>query len=447
MNRNFKSIIKQSFVILFVLFFSGTNLWAQKKQWDLKTCIDYALENNIQVKQTELQSSLVQESLLQAKAQRLPNLTFNSQLNLTQGGNVDQITGNYEPQSSQSANYSLSSGLTLYNGGKIKNTISQQELTFESSLLNVEEAKNNIVIAITQAYLQVLYQRESLKNAQNTLELSKLQLEQSQKKLDAGASSPKDYIQMEAQYSGDFYKMVTAQNSMDLQVMKLKQLLELSVDEKFEGDYPRLDNDLKLPLLPAKHDVYAKALEIMPEIKSAGLDVKISELELKKAQADYLPVLSLNGSMSSGYSSNFFSAFSTQTQDNFNVGAGFVLKVPIFNKRQARTNEAKAQINIETTQLSLMSAQKNLLQTVESAYQNAFASRSRLDAAGLQQKANEKSYAVAQEEYKLGMMNTTDLLTEKNRYQNAQQEYVQAKYSAILNYKLLDFYQGNQIEL
>lgn len=415
------------------------------KEWDLQSCINYALQNNIQIKKNQAVVETSKVNFDQSKASRLPNLNADASQLFTNEKSVQGSTRGQ--QQSFTGNYSLRSDMVLYNGLKIENTIKQQELNVKSSKLSVKESENNIVLAITTAYLNILYARETKTNAENTLVNSESQLNQAKIMYDAGYIAESNYAQVQAQYSTDKYALVIATNALSTQMLQLKQLLELGIDDEITVKFPELDENQVMKALPSKQDVYNTALKVMPEIENSQVNTDIALINLDIAKAGALPSLSLSASTASGYNSLNSETYATQLGNNFYQNAGLTLNIPIFNNRQVKSAVAKAQIGIETAKLSQTDVQKTLLTQVETAYLNAVSGQGRFQAAAEQLKATQISYSLIEQQFNLGMKNTVDLLTAKTKYLSAQQEYLQAKYTAILNYKLLDFYQDKPIQL
>jgi outer membrane protein len=438
--------IKYYFLLTGFLFSKSLVFSQQKpKEWDLQTCINYALQNNIQIKKNQAAVETSKVNLDQSKANRLPNLNasaselFTNQKSATGAGSVQQQLS--------TGNYALRSDMVLYNGLKIQNTIKQQDLGVQSGELSVKESENNIELAITTAYLTILYARETKINAENTLASSELQLNQAKIMYDAGYIAESNYAQVQAQYSTDKYAVVVADNALSSQILQLKQLLELGINDSISIKFPDLDESQVMKVIPPKVAVYDTALKVMPEVKNSQLNIDMAQIDLKLAKAGALPTLSLSASAAAGYSSINSETYATQLGNNFYQNAGLSLSIPIFNNRQVKSSVSKAQIAIETAKLNQTDIEKTLLTQVETAYLNAVSAQSRFQAASEQLKATQSSYSLIEQQFNLGMKNTVDLLTEKTKFLSAQQEYLQAKYTAILNYKLLDFYQNIPITL
>ena len=416
----------------------------QPKEWDLKSCINYALQNNIQIKKQQQSVETSKVNFVQSKAERLPSLnagigqSFTNQKDMQGGSGQEQLfTGSYNAQSS----------VVLYNGNKLNNTITQNELLIKSGELSVKESENNIELAITAAYLKILYARESVLNAENILASSETQVNRAKILFEAGYIAESNYAQVQSQYSNDKYSLVLANNGMSSLILQLKQLPELGMNENLTIKFPDLDSTQVLKPLPAKPDVYNIALKVMPQVENGKVNIDIAQTGLLIAQAGLLPSITMNASLGTGYSAPNSTSYTTQLGDKFYQNAGISLNIPIFNGKQVKSNISRAQIGIETAKLSQIETEKNLLTDVETAYLDAESAQGRFQAASEQLKSTRISYSLIEDQFNLGMKNTVDLITEKNKFLTAQQEYLQAKYTAILNYKILDFYQNNPIEL
>lgn len=417
-----------------------------QKTWTLKECIDYARQENIQVKKSNISTESYDVDISQSKAALFPTLSGSVSQRYTNSQSPDQ-NGDYRYEGLFNGQYTLNANWTIYNGGKNKNNIKQAQLQKETQELNTENTQNQIEIAITQAYLQILYSKESIKNNENILASSETQLKQTKDFLDAGSITKSEYAQIEAQYSSDKYNLIQAQNSYETYKLQLKQLLELEFDEDIEVEFPQIDDNAVLQFIPSKYEVYKKALTIMPEIASSKLNIQLANLNKSSAKAGYLPTVSVSGSIGTGNIFNSSPSFVTQIGHNFNQSIGVTVSIPILDNKQNKSNVKKADLDIKTAELNLIDAQKTLLSTVENLYQDAVAGQSKYRAAKDKVNSTKLSYELIQDHYTLGLRNTVELVTEKNNYANALQDALQAKYTALISLKLLNFYQGEEISL
>lgn len=422
----------------------SNNLQAQKT-WTLRECIDYARQENIQVKKMQLSVESAKADVSQSKAALFPSL--NGSLSQSYNHSKDAVN-DYHYQNLFGGQYGLNASWTIYNGGVNINTIKQNELLKETEELNTQRQQNDIELSITETFLQLLYARESIKNNENIVESSAAQLRQTQDFLDAGTITRAEFAQVEAQYSSDRYNLVLAQNAFDSYKLQLKQLLELDMNAEFEIAFPEIDNTEVLNPIPTREEVYLTALDIMPEIKSNQLGMEVAEIGKSIAKGGYMPTISLNGSLGTSNSWNSdYPSFSNQIDRNFNQYAGVSVSIPIFDNKRNKTNVKKSELQIETAKLNYTDAQKTLLKTIESLHQDAVSSQSKYSAAVDKVRSSELSYTLVKEQFALGMRNTVELTTEQNNYANALQDLLQAKYATLLSLKLLQFYQGEEITL
>ena len=349
--------------------------------------------------------------------------------------------------SAYTGNYSLNGDFSLYEGRKLTNAIRQREIEEKAMTQKVFATQNDIEEAVARAYLQILYANETLKTNRQTLESSESQLSRTKGLHEAGSVSLSDLSQMEAQYSSDLYRVVQSENDLALAKLQLKQLLELDPEEDFEVVFPELDEKNVLLPLPGLEDVYREALRVRPEIKSQQMSVESSFLGEKIARGGYFPSVSLSASVTTNHDSKSSDSYFSQMDDRLVENVGVNISIPITNRKQVRTNVSKARLQTEQARLDERNVRKELLQTVESLHQDVVAAQSRYQAAVQRVKSTYESYRLVENEYKAGLKNVVDLLVEKNNYLSALQEQIQAKYQAVLAYKLLNFYRNEHIDI
>jgi outer membrane protein len=453
-----ESIMKQvSLIILSCLLLLPAGMKAEDdmpKQWTLRNCIDYALEHNITIRRNRINVESTQEDVKTAKADFLPSLSGNISQRIVNRPNSasgtiisgDNITTS-ESKTSYNGSYGIDANWTVYNGSKRVNTLKQQQLNSRVAELTVDESENSIEENITQLYVQILYSAEAVKVNESTLEVSRKEFERGQELFNAGSIASSDLAQLEAQVSNDNYQLVTSQTTLQNYKLQLKQLLELDGDFEMDLFLPPLDDSSVLIPLPTKDDVYQTALNLRPEIESSKLNIEASDMNIKIARAGYIPSLSLSAGIGTTNANGNDFSFSEQVKQNWNNSIGLTLSIPIFDKRQTKSAVNKAKLQRQTSELDLMDNQKTLYKTIESLWLSANSAQQQYVAATQKLKSTQASYALVSEQFNLGMKNTVELLTEKNNLLSAQQETLQAKYTAILNAGLLRFYQGEEIDL
>ena len=423
-------------------------------QWDLQSCIDYALEQNITIRKNRVTAASTQIDVKTAKAALFPSLSFSTSqqvVNRPYQESSSRVRGSEiistNSKTSYNGNYGLNASWTLYNGSKRLKTIQQEKLNNQVAELDVATSENSIQESITQIYIQILYAAESVRVNENTLQVSIAQRDRGQELLNAGSIAKSDFAQLEAQVSTDRYQLVTAQATLQDYKLQLKQLLELDGENEMNIYLPALSDENVLSPLPAKRDVYVSALALRPEIEASKLNVNASELGIDIAKSGYLPTVSLSAGIGTNHTSGSDFTFGEQVKNGWNNSIGLSVSVPIFNNRQTKSAVQKAKLQYETSMLSLLDEQKALYKTIEGLWLDANSAQQRYAAANEKLKSTQISYNLISEQFNLGMKNTVELLTEKNNLLQAQQEQLQAKYMAILNTQLLKFYQGDKLAL
>lgn len=410
--------------------------------WDLASCLQYAKSNNIQLKNLRLDKQSAEQDKLLAKAALLPDLYGSGSLS---SNHYNRNTSGTTAAINTSGSYGLSSAWTLYQGGYLKTDIKQKDLSIQAASYTIMESENDITLQITQAYLNILVDKESIIYNQELVKTSGTQLEQSQRQFKVGSVARKVVAQFEAQLAGDRYNLTAAQNAERQDKITLKQLLQLPDSHDFDVVKPdTVISDQKIPDLAA---VQQYALQNRPEIKNAELGVRISDLNLDKAQSGYKPTLSLGAGIGTSFANDpTYNAF-RQFDNNFYQQAGLTLSVPIFTKRQNKTNVAKAKIVIQQSRNTLENAKTTLALTTEQAYINAQNSQNQYSSAIEQLKYNTEVYRIANQELKIGTANIVEFYQQRNLYVQAMQSYIQAKYNAALAARIYEFYLGIPIKL
>lgn len=447
--------MRQRDLFIIAVLSSSTGLYAQdNKTWSLQDCIDYALEKNIQLQQNKLSLEEADVDVKTAKASLFPSLSFSTGHNLVNRpyqetsatvSGTEIITS--DNNNTYNGSYSLSAQWTLWNGGQRLNNIKQQKTNKEIAGLSVAETENMLQEEITKLFVQILYANESVEINKNTLEVSEATYKRAVELFNEGSLSKSDVAQLEAQASNDKYQLVTAESTLRNYKLQLKQLLELEGTTEMVLDMPELKDEDVMAVLPNQIDVYNTALTSRPEIQSSKLSIDNAKLGIKTAKAGYLPTISLSASTSSMTNNASTNNWAEQMKYGWNNMIGINLSIPIFNNRQTKSAVQKAQITYSSSQLDLINKQKELYSTIESLWLDALNAQQQYEAANSKLQSCQTSFDIVNEQFNLGIKNTVELLTEKNNLLSAQQQRVQAKYMAILDRALLDFYAGNDIKL
>lgn len=447
--------MRQRVVYFAMMLMTAASASAQEvRKWTLADCIDYALEKNIQLQQDKILLEETSVDVKTARAALFPSLSFSSGHNVTNRPYQEQsntVSGteiiSSDSKTTYNGNYGLNAQWTLWNGKRRLNTIKQRKTSREIAGLTVAETENSLQEQITQLFIQILYADESVKINENTLQVSQAIYERGQELFKEGSISKADLAQLEAQVSSDKYQLVTAESSLRDYKLQMKQLLELDGTEEMDLILPTLSDEQVLQPLPRQEDVYQQALSWRPEIQSSRLGIENSKLDIAVAKAGYFPTISLSASTAGMTNSASDNSWGKQMKYGWNNMVGVNISIPIFDNRQTKSAVQKARLQYDSSRLDLINKQKELYKNIESLWLDATNARQQYAAAESKLKSSRASFEMVSAQFNLGMKNTVELLTEKNNLLSAQQQRIQAKYMAILDRTLLNFYAGQEIEL
>lgn len=436
--------IKSRLLFVALLFiFSGFGAKAQNKTWTLEDCINYALTKNVQVQKAGLSNDRNQLNADQTVNNRLPSVNASARQNFNWYKGFDSSTGQYgSANGSNSTNYSVSSSLSIYNGEKLTTRIKQAELDLQSGHYYSETVKESVGLNILNAYLQVLYANESVKNAEKQIESTTEQLALAKERMDLGVISMSDYLQIKSELATEKSTLASAQSQLAIGKVTLEQLMELPVDPNFELSFPDMDSLLIENSKPNAEEIYNLALGIKPQIKNAEVTKESTKLDVKIAKADFLPSLSMDAGLSSSYSSLTNSAYTNQLKDRINPSVGLSLSIPIFQKKQVKTNVGLANIAVSDAELDEINTRNQLRKDIEQACVDVASAKSQYDASLEQNQSTQESYDVTTEKYRQGLLNSVDFLVQKTNLITSESKLLQSKFNLIFSFKVVDFYKG-----
>lgn len=441
-------VITSSFLLL------AYSLAASAHLWTLEECLDYAQKNNIQLKQKELSTKTSRETVLQSKSALFPSVSFNVGQNMNYRPYSKQTTTLNSGTMTTSSNavsyngtYGIGAQWTVWNGGRNRLAIKQNELTEKQNSYAETEQANSIQEQIAQLYVQILYENEAIKVNEQVLGASKMQLERAKTMVEVGQLARVDKVQLESQVAQDEYNLVTAKSQLENYKLQLKQLLEIHDEEEFDIVIPQVNDEKVLSVIPHKNDVYQAALQSRPEILARKLGVESSILSIRSARAGYMPTFSVNGNIGTSNYSAQDTGFGNQLKNNLSGSVGVTMSMPIFDNHDARTNIRKAKYAQETAQLQLQEAEKKLYSSIESYYLDASTSQQKYIFAKKNAESMNESYELVSEQFRLGLKNIVELTTGKNNLLQAEQQLLESKYTALFNQAMLRFYQGEKIDL
>jgi len=417
----------------------------QDSTWTLQTCIEYAFNRNIQIRKSELSNERSGLYAEQAKAQRMPSLNGSFSENFT--WSKDPLTGQAALTGASGSNFSVNGGVTLYNASKINNQIKQTGLEIEAGKFSLETTKESISLSILNAYLQVLYAEEQVKNSLKQIESTTGQLNLAGERLALKSISISDYAQVKSQLASEKLTMANSESQLAIAKINLMQLMELPVQEDFLITHPDLLDALNQSIIPDVKTVYETALSIKPQIKNAEVNKQIAGLDERIAKAAYFPVLSANAGISTGYSSTATDPYFSQLNSGMRPAVGFTLSIPIYQKKQVKTSVAVARLGYQDAELSETDTKNQLRKNIEQAVLDVSSARIEYNASIEKYQATKESSALSDEKFKQGIINSVDYLVTKTNMIVAESQLLQSKYELIFSYKILDFYMGIPLSL
>jgi outer membrane protein len=455
--------------------------------WGLERCIQQALQANFQIKQSELLVAQSKINVTQNQLARFPSLTFGTNLGFNFGRSVNPSTYQFENRSTNYQSLGLNTGMMLFNGGKINNSIAQSKSSQQASQYDLAQVINTVSLSVAQAYLQVLLNEEQLDGSKKRQSQTQDQLNRTEKLIAAGALAQNTRLDILAQLSRNEQVVITNQNNVDLSYFNLKQLLVLDPDFDLKAEKPAviIPEDVRPELFILKN-IYEIAVNNQPQIKAGEYRLKSAQLGLKVSKADLLPSLSFNGNLSSNYSSTLIDftkqptitnvrigkltpvqingvdvgiaeyeadvvfpnkTYTSQLQDNFGQGLGFNLSIPIFENGRNKLAVQRANLNLKNQQIENEKIKQTLKADIQNAIFSAKAAKKQLDAAQKNVNAQKASLDNLEKRYQIGAVNGYDYIVAKTTYDTAENDLISSKYDYLFKLKIVDFYQGKKITL
>jgi len=477
--------------LTFILFFSFIfSIFSQDentsyKKWTLKECVDYAIENNLTVKQSEYDITLAEIDKKDAIGNFLPNLNLNGSHSWNSGLTTDVTTGVLVNQTTQTTAGGISSGVLIYGGLTNHNQIRKADLSILANRYQLDKIKDDISLNVINAYLQVLFGKEAINVAIPQLEISREQLNRTSKLVEAGTVPKGDLLDIQATLATDEQNLISTQNTTKLALISLAQLLQLSDYENFDVANEEIETLPLVNLADYSVDaIYQKALENRNEILVAQTNIDIAEKDIKLAKGALQPTLSGFYNWNSRYSNRDqivgFSidpndptriigqvegtgqnvltdntvpiigdpdSFSDQFFDrNKGSSFGLSLRIPVLNGFRASNNVKRAKVFYEKQKNRLGEEELFLEKIIHQVYADAIGSLKLYEATQKTLDAQQEAFRYAQEKFNVGVMNSFDFSQIKNRLVKANSDFLRAKYDFVFKVKLLEFYYGIPVE-
>lgn len=420
---------------------------AQERVWTLPQCIDHALENNLSVKRSGLNVEQREIDLNTAENNRLPSVSGSAGQNFSFGRGLT-ADNTYANTNTTNTSFSVGAQVPVFNGFQIKHNIELSKLNLAAATADLEKAKDDIRVAVAQAYVQILYNMEILDVARSQIEIDSLQVVRLTEMASNGMVASADVSAQEATLAQSRVSATQAENNVALAILDLTQLLELPSPEGFHIARPSVEG-LETVMLMDPEAIYAEAVQFKPAVKAEEIRLDQALKSIDLAKDSFLPSLSLSGGLGTNYytSSGFPSAgFSSQLKNNFSQYIGLNLSVPIFSHFSNRNQVRNAKLQYSNQEIMLDNSRKTLYKEIQQAYYNAVGSQAKYRSSQVAAASAEDAFELAQAKYENGKSGITEFNEAKGRYMSAASNLVQARYEYLYQSKILDFYRGRDLE-
>jgi outer membrane protein len=448
---------KLYFAIAALVTLSIVSPLTAQKTWSLQDCIDYAIENNITIKQQYLNEESVRYELDQSYANFLPNLNAEGQHGFSFGRSVDPFTNEFSTERIMRQNGGISSSVVLFAGFQNMNYLRRNMLRNTAIRFDTERLQNDLTLTIAAAYMQILYNEDFVETARQQVEIIEQQLERTRILFDGGTLPRGNVLEIEARMAEEELNLITAKNHLRLSYLELIQLLDLDPMDEFLIQRPEIEVTDQAGI-ENPNFLFEKALQNEPGIKAANSKVFVAEKQLALERGRMSPSLSLVGSMGTGYSEAAlrFNAngdlaepipYREQIRNNLSQFVGLNLRIPIFNRWEVRTRIQQSRIEFERARNNYDLTRLDLNKTIHQAHADALAALQKYQATVKSLDAFEESFSYMRQRFELGMVSAVEFNESQARLARAEREALQARYDFVFKVKIMEFYTGEGFRL
>ncbi|GAB2595326.1 TolC family protein [Spirosoma areae] len=459
----------------------GSVVASASSRLNLQQCIDIAQQNNLQIRQGQLTVANSDLQLRQSRLNLLPTTSFQANQSVNGGRSINPQSNAFVQRTVNASSFQLNASAILYNGGVLRSTVQQNELSLQAGQQELSATKNNVSLSVAQQYLNVLTGAEQLAIAQRQADVTRAQLDRTQRLVNAGSAPEANLFELRATLAGNDLDIVNAQNTLDLAKVALLQAMNVPINQDFDVEQINVPDPGLDPYTANVQQLFDVASTNLPEIKGSDLRVKAATAGVQVAKGGLYPTLSLNGGLSTIYSSaasepfqtgtvqqtvGFFTdpngnqypitapsptfdlrniGYGTQLGNNFSQSVSLFLRVPIFQGNLSRNRITTARIQQQNAELGALNTRLTLRQQIETAYTSMRAGANRYRATQAQVASLERAFQVAESRLNAGAINATDYSIAKTNLDRARASLIQAKYDYIFRTKILDFYQNKPL--
>ena len=421
---------------------------------DLLTCVEVALENNLTLRRTEINQENFEADLLASQGRRIPSLSSGASSGYRWGRSINPVTNLFETRRIGNINVSASSNVPIFNGMRINNSIAQARKNLESGQYSLQATRNTITLSVINLFIDVVFNREQVKIAENQLKTTTEQLERTKKLVEAGSLPLSNQLDLQSQNATNELNLINAINGLRLAKLALTQAMVIPFNENFDVIEPEYEVNQAELTSSTPAEIFEVALTVLPQIKAAEANVEVSEYGVKIAKGAFYPTVGAGVSIFSNYVDQAFLPgstevipFRTQIDNNLSQSGNIQLNIPIFSNFSNKASLQRARVQQRLAEVAAEEAKNTLRQDIETAYTQALAAEQSYQASLIRIKSLEETFRVSKQQFELGAINSVDFQVAQNNLFNAQADLINAKYAYIFRVKVLDFYLGNPLNI
>jgi outer membrane protein len=446
-------IFRKFFLVLsiaMVMYKGGRSQTITGRPLSLQECVQTAISNNLDVKQSGLSMERAAITWRQSKSNLLPNISGEVDHTLNQGRSIDLSSNSYVNQQNTSGSYSLSGNVTLFNGLRLLNTLKSSQYAYEASKMELQQYKDQLMLNVILAYLQILTNNDLLTQANKQANVTQKQAERLGLMDQEGAIKPSDLSDMKGQLADNKVTIITRQNDLDGARLALAQLMNIAYNRDMEVEQLRADQ-VEMNYAATPDSIFQVALQQLAIIKAADLRTKSAEKAVQAARGNLFPSVGLGGGFYTPFSSTARDSslqkigYYDQLSNNYRTYVGVGISIPIFNNFRYRNQIALAKIDLKNAGYVAQTRQIQLKQVIEQDYFNMTASKNKYQALLEQVAAYAESFRAAEVRYNAGASTSVDYLIAQNNLDRANVNLIIARYDYVLRTKILDYYLGKPL--
>jgi outer membrane protein len=439
--------MRKNFIFFFIFWFAFGHALAQPN-WNLNRCISFAIENNIGLKQMEIQEKIASEDLSQSKRNLLPGVSASSRAGISFGRSVDPNTNDIVNNEFFNNSYDLGASMTLFNGFRLVNQIEYQKFRKRASELNRLNTIDDLAFGVMNSYFDVLYYKGMLKIAGEQVETSRINLKKIEKQLELGLKSKPDLLEMRANFESEELRRIQVENSLKTAMLQLQQRMNLT-----DGKELVLDEE-QSPLVASgkqeQNNLFTAYTQWSPYYQSFEAQLKASRKSLAISRSQLYPSVNAYGSMGTGFyettkdESGRTIGFGTQLDNNRSQYLGGTINIPIFSRWAVRSDIKKAKLEVEQAQNTLDQEKQKLYFEMANNLNDLEALEKEYNQYQRQQEADQLAFQASEKKFEQGWVNVVDFYIAKNRLANSASQVLKARLQWEIKRKVLDFYMGKR---